>query len=103
MFKLQPNPTFFAKVDLSVPGESKPQSVEIEFRHMTCKELNSRAERIAKQTNFEALSEIIVGWKGIDAPFSGESLEALIDNYPMAAGELFSAFNRELFEARRKN
>lgn len=103
MFKLQPNPTFIAKVDLSIPGEEKPQTIDVEFRHMSRKEIKAHSERNASKTDVEALGEIIVGWKGVDAEFSAETLGQLLDNYPLAAGELFAAFSRELFEARRKN
>ena len=39
----------------------------------------------------------------MDVPFGKESLDALVDNYPAAAGEIFEAFRRELMEARTKN
>lgn len=103
MFKLNPNPTFTAVTPLSVPGSKNPASIEIEFKHLSKKEIKAYFDGLSGKTDDEALGEIIVGWKGIDTPFSKEALETLLDKYPKAAGELFEAFRFELMEARVKN
>jgi len=103
MFKLNPNPTFTAKVPLSVPGSDKLVNVDIEFKHLSRKAIKTYFEGLEGKTDSEALGEIIVGWKGIDETFSAEALECLLDNYPASGGELFAAFRAELMEARRKN
>ena len=51
----------------------------------------------------EALSEIIVGWSGVDEAYSDAALNLLVDNYPAAAADLFESFRKELLEAKRKN
>lgn len=103
MFKLNPKPTFTARVPLSVPGEAKPAPVDIEFRHFSRKGIQAFFEGLQGKSDAESLGEIIVGWKGIDVPFTAEALEQLLDNYPSAARELFDAFRRELMESREKN
>lgn len=103
MFKINPNPTFTAKVPLSIPGEAKPAMVDVEFKHLSKKAIKAFFENLEGKSDAESLGEIIVGWKGIDAPFSAETLEKLLDNYPAAGRELFDAFRVELMEARAKN
>lgn len=103
MFKLNPNPTFNAKVQLSVPGQDKPVSVEIEYKHLSRPQIKKYFDGLEGKTDAEALSEIILGWKGIDAEYDSDTLQALLDNYPTSGGELFEAFRKELMEARRKN
>lgn len=103
MFKLQPNPTFIAKAALSVPGQAAPASIDVEYKHLSRPQLKAFYGGLADKTDAEALSEIMVGWKGPDAPFSQESLETLLDNYPASGGELFAAFRQNLQESRVKN
>ena len=105
MFKLQTNPTFTAKVPISVPGQAKPVDVDIEFKFLTRKKVAAFFERLREEgmEDAKALSEIIVGWKGVDEAYSPEALETLLDNYPAASRDLFSAFSRELMESRSKN
>lgn len=103
MFKINPNPTFTAKVQLSVPGQDRRETVDIEFKHLSRKDIKNFFEGIEGKTDAESLGEIIVAWKGIDAPFSAANLEQLLDNYPASARELYEAFRAELMEARQKN
>ena len=86
-----------------MPGVDKPASVDIEFKHLPRQDIRAYFDALENQTDGEALQQIIVGWKGVDAPFSAENLQSLLDNYPAAAGELFDSFRRELLESRRKN
>jgi len=103
MFKLQPNPTFKAKVSITIPGQDKPALVEMEFRHMSREAVKGFFESAAGKTDAEALADIVVGWSGVDQAYTSEALAVLLDNYPSAAGGIFEAFRRELFEARAKN
>lgn len=103
MFKLQPNPSFIAKCPLTVPGQDRPVVVDVEFKHLSRPQLKEFFDGIKDKSDIEALGEIMLSWKGIDAAYSQESLEKLVNNYPTAAGELFETFHRELMEARRKN
>lgn len=103
MFKLQPNPTFKAKVPVSIPGQDKPQAIEMEFRHMSREAMREYFESLPGQSDAEALARIVVGWSDVDQAFSPEALAVLLDNYPSAAGLIFETYRNELFEARRKN
>jgi hypothetical protein len=103
MFKLQPNPTFKAKVSISVAGEKRLPEIEIEFKYLNKEAIKKYFEDIAGKSDAEALSEIIVGWSGVDQPYSAEALTLLVDNYPAAAADLFETFRKELLEAKRKN
>ncbi len=104
MFKLQPNPTFKTKVNISIAGQEKPAQIEVEFKYLSKTQVRDFFEALAgKQDDAEALSELIVGWSGPDQAYSKEALSLLLDNYPSSAGDLFEAFRRELLEAKRKN
>lgn len=103
MFKVQPNPTFPCKVELSVPGEDKTKIVTVTFKHLSKPQIKTYFDGLEGKTDAEALGEIITDWDGIDAKFNTESLQTLLENYPAAGGELFDAFRRDLMESRRKN
>jgi hypothetical protein len=103
MFKLQPNPTFKTKVAISVAGEKRQPEIEVEFKYLSKERVKEYFDGLQGKTDAEALGEIIVGWSGVDEPYSITALELLIDNYPAAAADLFEAFRRELLEAKRKN
>ena len=103
MFKLQPNPTFKARVPITVPGQAKPAEVEIEFRHMGREAVRAYFESLPGKTDLDAVELIVVGWSGVDSAFSREALGQLLDAYPAAAAAIFETFRRELFEARTKN
>lgn len=103
MFKLQPNPTFKSKVALSVPGSDKQATIEVEFKHLSRPKIKSFFEGLEGKTDAEALAEIMLGWSGPDEAYCVDALQALLDNYPASAGELFDAYRRDLMESRRKN
>ena len=103
MFRLEPNPSFWARVALSIPGKEKPAYIEIEFKHKSRENLKEFLESLSDRDDLEALSEIITNWKGVDADFSRENLSEMLANYPKAAHEIFSVYHEEMLEARRKN
>lgn len=103
MFKLQPNPTFTAKVALSVPGKAAMEVIDVEYKHHNRQQLKEFYEGLPGKSDLEMLTEIMVGWKGPDAAFGRESLETMIENYPASAGELFEGFRKNLQESRAKN
>lgn len=103
VFKLQPNPTFKATVALSVPGEPDPSCIEVEFRYLGKRAAKEYFGGLGGKSDAEALGGLIVGWAGVDAPYSADALAQLLDNYPASAGELFEAYRVELLEAKRKN
>ena len=107
MFKLTPNPTFWATVSLSVPGSDAPAPIEIEFRHHGQKAL-AALFRKEGATDLDLLPVLINGWRGVegesgDLKYSLEAIATLLDNYPAAGVEIFTAYRRELMESRIKN
>lgn len=102
MFKIVPKATFGVDVSISVPGAA-PAVVRVEFKHLPKSALPGYFSGLQGKTDAEALAEIVVGWEGVDVPYSPQALATLVDNYPAAAAELFEAFRSELMEARRKN
>lgn len=103
MFKLQPNPTFKVKVPISIAGQATPPQIEVEFKYLNKAAVKAFFEGMTGKTDAEALAELIVGWSGVDAPYSQDALATLVENYPASSADLFEAFRRELLEAKRKN
>lgn len=103
MLRLQPNPTFRAAAAISIPGEAAPVAIEVEYRHLGREALIAYFDGLPGRPDLDALADIVVGWSGVDAPFSRETLAALLDAYPTAALALFEAFRRECLEAKAKN
>lgn len=103
MFKINPAPSFWASVPLTVPGQAKQETIEIEFKHLSKPALKGYFEGLEGKNDSTALGEIVLNWKGVDAEFSRDNLNSLLENYPTAAVEFFNAFRSELMEARRKN
>jgi hypothetical protein len=102
MLKLQPNPTFKAKVSISVAGD-RNQDIDVEFKYLSKTKIKTYFEDISGKSDADALAEIIVGWSGVEVAYSAEALAELIDNYPSAAADLFEVFRKELMEGKRKN
>lgn len=101
MFKLQPNPTFKAKVEIRLPGQKKPSEIEFEFRHFSM----SKWEAIAsdKAVKDALIDDVVVGWSGVDEAYSPEALATLFDEFPGAVSAVFEKFVSELFGAKQKN
>jgi hypothetical protein len=102
MFKLEPNPTFWAGVEIHVPGQGKGK-IEVEFRYLDRAARAAYFETVGDKTNIAALGELVVGWREIDAPFNQDNLGRLLDIYPGAASALFDAFLNELAGVATKN
>jgi len=117
MFKINPNPTFTAKVSLSVPGDAAPVVIDIEFKHKGRAAYAAWWESVptaktgdgARRTDADILDEVMVGWtgplddKGEPVPYSRDALSQLLDNYPASTMEIYEAYRRALWESREKN
>jgi hypothetical protein len=103
MFKLQNKPTFWATAQISVPGESKPAKLEIEFKWLGREGIKQFFEGLDGRKDDDALGEIVLNWRGVDAEYTRENFSALLDNYPQAAMAIFEAFRTEALEAKAKN
>ena len=92
MFKLNPNPTFTAKVALTVAGSAASAVLDVEFKHKGRVALKAWLETIADRREADILSDVIVGWsgpvddKGEPVAYSAAALDQLLDNYPPASG-----------------
>lgn len=102
--KLQPDPTFKAKVEIAVPG-SAPASVVFTFKHRSRQEM----ERFLKTVNDGEVEDdvnlilaIASGWELADE-FTEENVRTLVDSYISAPAAIFETYARELSGAKRKN
>ncbi|MEF8746655.1 MAG: phage tail assembly chaperone [Candidatus Accumulibacter propinquus] len=102
MFKLEPNPTFWATVEIHVPGQGKGR-LEVEFRYLDRVARQTYFESLTGKTNLDALTEIVVDWREIDAPFTADNLGRLLDAYAGAAMALYDAYVKEISGAAEKN
>lgn len=104
MLKLTPSPTFFAPVEISVPGSLKPETLEIEFRHKTKDELVKFVNALGDgRPDDEILAEVIVSWKRLDVDYSVDALRTLLKNYTAAGREILESYLSNVAESRRKN
>ena len=102
MFKIDPNPTFTASVSVHVPGQGAGTFIA-EFVYLDQAARKDYLAALGGKSNLEALSEIVVGWNDMDAPFSPANLEKLLNKYDTAAKGFFKAFFDELTGAPAKN
>lgn len=98
MFKLKPDPTFWATVSLSQPGGEEVE-VEMEFKAATTSQVNTWKDREFA----DIVRDQLIGWRGMDAPFSSTALGELLENYPGAAAQIYRDYLSGLVGAKRKN
>lgn len=125
MLKLIPDPTFYADVEIRVPGAEAPESARFKFRTLGRERLASLLilTRIAERNRIrrlveylklcwrlkrlasvvDMLDEIIVEWDGISEPYSCANLRTLLSEYPGSHIGIYYAYLKGLNEARRKN
>ena len=103
MLKLNPNPTFKATIDITVPGHEKPEKMTFTFRYRNIKSLAALYEGSKDKGNVDAVMDMVEGWEGIDAEFTRENVETFVTNYPASPMEIGRAYSRLLVESRVKN
>lgn len=101
MFKLDPNPTFWATVSIRVPGGIG--KFDIQFKHLLQAEREKYTESLKGKSNLDALAELIVGWRDVDAEYSRDNLERLLNEYPDAVRAITSCYWEEITGAAIKN
>ena len=99
--KLQPDPTFKAKVAIPVAG-SAPVEVEFTFRHRTKEELQKFIEDSGKRDDPDTIMELAAGWELSDQ-FTRENVDLLVQNYIASARAVFDKYLDELVKARLGN
>jgi hypothetical protein len=104
MFQINPNPTFTTTVDIPVAG-GRTEKLKLTFKHKTRDDALEYLRRPAGEGEDDAsiLLEIIAGWEDVDAEFSRETLNQVVQNYPGAPRAIFDAYAAELMGQRRGN
>lgn len=100
-FKLDPNPTFSAKVALPVHGGATVE-VGFTFRHKTGDQLDEFLKTVADRSVVESMLEVVAGWE-LDDELNAENMERLVQNYQGASRAISAAYIEELTQARRGN
>ena len=99
--KLNPDPTFKAKVAIPVPG-AKPAHVEFTFKHKTRQHVLAWLEDRREDDEVGVFREIVAGWE-LDDEFSDENIKRLCDNYAGAGFAVLNTYLDELRGARSGN
>ncbi|HND54520.1 MAG TPA: phage tail assembly chaperone [Pirellulaceae bacterium] len=102
MFKLQPDPTFWSKVQIPVTG-GEPQPLEVEFRHRTVDDLQAFAAAMRDRAPLDVCADMLVSWREADEEFSRDSLARLLQNYPLAADTFATSYLAAFRDAKRGN
>lgn len=104
MFQINPNPTFSATVDIPAAG-GRTEKLKLVFKHKTRDEALEYLRRSPAEGEDDAsvLLEIIAGWEDVDADFSREALNQVVQNYAGAPRAIFEAYTAELMGQRRGN
>lgn len=102
VFKVDPDPTFWATVEIPMIG-GKVGKLEVEFKF---KDRDAYSEFFTVndgKKDIEALPEIVVGWRGADAPYSVEALGRLLRNYPLSGAAFIKTYRDSIWGALEKN
>lgn len=109
MFKLQPNPSFSVAVQIPVPGKDIAPPINFEFKHLgrrALKEFVKNIKEEEKNDDFDPLpwlSQVVIGWEGVEKDYSLEAFDELLDQYPGAGFAILSKYVKESTEAKEKN
>ena len=108
--RIVPSPTFSARVPFTVPGESEPAWIDFEFRHKAPEALRAWLESRGDRSVSEALSDVVVRWKGgvidedgSEVVYSPAALSVFLSSHAPRAQELARAYIAEITESRLKN
>jgi hypothetical protein len=101
MFKLDPNPTFWATVTVRVPGGTG--QFDLQFKYLRLAERERYAKDLEGKSNLDALAELIADWRGIDADYNRDNLEQLLNEYPDAVRAITACYWGEVTGAIAKN
>lgn len=114
MLKINPDPTFSHVVEITVPGQTEPGTLNLTFKYRGRKDyadwidtLSEKKDKKGKtkqkgKTVSEAFPEFVLDWE-LDEEFSSENFEIFLNNYPAAYGEIFSEYSKLLLLSRIKN
>jgi hypothetical protein len=104
-FKLQPEPTFSAPVEIPVPG-SGFSKVNFIFKYRDRDAMKAFLAKVGNQdeqmSDPELIEDMCSGWDLTDT-FNRESVELLVLNYIQATGAIFDKYLDEMTKAKAKN
>lgn len=100
--KLQPAPTFWAKVPIPLPGGEKHE-IELEFVHKTRDDLDKwRSEKDVK-TDGKAVMTIVKNWRGVEGDFNEDNINAVLQNYHGAGIAIGRTYIEQLMQLKLGN
>ena len=102
LFKLEPEPTFWAPVQIPLPGGELGE-IRVKFRYRNRDALLELLKEAEGLFDLDLLLRVIDDWEGPDAAFSPETLDRLLGNYQQAGRALFRAYRDNLLGAAEKN
>lgn len=116
LLRIVPNPTFWAPVRITVPGQAQPAQIELQFRHLGKQALRGWVESGrtpnpdgSLPTDVQWLGQVVADWRGpVDEggraeTFAPAAFAAVLDAYATAGPEIYSAYLAALSESRAKN
>lgn len=98
--KLNPDPTFFSKVEVPVPGGTA--EVGCTFKYRDREDLAKWVEATKDAGDAEVLIDCMSGWD-LDDEFNAESAKRLCSSYPGASYAIVARYVRELAGIRQGN
>lgn len=100
--KLNPEPTFKAKVDIPIPG-ARPVPVEFIFRNRNREDFAAWAQSLTDEKPAETVVlEIAMGWD-LDDAFNEENVKTLLSNYLGSFHPILTRYMDEITQAKAKN
>lgn len=104
MLTIKAPSTFTAKVEIPTPG-SKPTPITLTFKHKTRDQLTHflTSEDAKSRSDVDTVAEIVSGWENVDAEFTPDNIEAMLDQYHGAARAILNAYIEQLTQVRLGN
>lgn len=100
-FKLIPDPTFKAQVQIPVHG-GQTVPVEFTFKHRTRDQLDEFFKGVGERSVEDSILDAAVGWS-LDDEFTAENIKLLCENYMGAPAAIASTYTKELMQNRQGN
>jgi len=119
MLKLNPNPTFEAEVEITVPGQQETGTVKLTFKYLGRKEYRAMVDswdevrepdkankpgKVVKPATLteDAFLQFVNGWE-LPEPFNLENVQIFLNNYPAAYMDTFTQYSKLSLQSRLKN
>lgn len=104
MFVLKQSPTYKWPVSFALPSDGKLQdhTITVEFKRYTNDELVALTND-PEITDIKIAKASVVGWDGVDTPFSPEALAELLQQTPVPTAIVLALLDSAQGSAKRKN